>query len=466
MKAESGHFLDKFFNPESVAIVGASGDPSRLNYNLVANLVNLGFQGRIYPVHPKEKEILGLKVYPTITAIDEVPDIAVIGVSNKATGSVLKDCVDKGIKRVTVIAGGFSETGNEGKGAQEEMARFITESGARAVGPNALSPIDVPSRFCISFHPLPEIKRGTLSLIFQSGLYEPRFDWLLSDFNLKFNKLIDLGNKMDIHEGDALGYLVDDPGTRVIGIHTESIRDGREFLGLLRRASEQKKRVVVLKSGRTQVGARAAASHTGSLVQGNDLILDAALRQCGAIRAYDIDEFFDLVRALEVFGSLSLRDNRIFLASLPGGEAVVITDLCEQRGLRLAQVEEATREKLKRIRIPWKVSPNPWDLGVSLQFNDPFHLYRVIVDSVAQDPNVSALLMQLPPRANLLPREFFEAFLPALEAHKPVVLWFPGIEPGRYEILEWAEDKGILIFPSPEKAVRALLALYRLSCQG
>jgi len=464
MKGETEHFLRKFFEPESVAIVGASNNPLRINYNLVANLVSLGFKGRIYPVHPKEEEILGLKTYPSVKHINETVDLAVIGVSHSSTMGILRDCVERGIKRVTIIAGGFSETGEEGKRVQEQMASLIRDNGIRAIGPNALSPINVPVNFCISFHPFKRIKTGNLSLIFQSGLYEPRFTWLSSDFNYHLNKLIDLGNKMDINEVDALTYLAQDPQTHVIGIHLESVEgDGREFLRAIREASAMRKHVVVLKSGRTEAGARAATSHTGVLVQGSDLVFDAALRQCGAIRAYTMEEFFDLTRCLERFGSLSLKGNRIFLATLPGGEAVILTDLLEHEGLRLARVEDRTLNKLRPIFPPWDISPNPWDLGVTLQFNDQNEVYRTLVESVIEDPNVDALAIQLHPRAFVFPKKVFEVFQRAIDARKPIALWMAGVESGRHEILEWLEEKRVVVFPSPEKAIRALSLLHRLS---
>ena len=307
------HFLTRFFEPESIAIVGASNNPMRASYYLLANLIKLGFRGRIYPVHPSEKQILGLQAYPSVKDIPETVDLAVIGVSFAVAPEVLKECVEKGIQRVTLIAGGFSETGEKGKSVQAEMARMVRQNGVRVIGPNALSPINVKAGLCISFHPMEAIKAGGLSLIFQSGLYEPRSGWLLKDFNYHLNKLIDLGNKMDVNEVDALTYLVEDPETRVIGIHMESIGgDGREFLRLVRKASTQGKRVVVLKSGRSEAGAKAALSHTGNLAHGNDLLFEGAMRQCGALRARSLEDFFDLTRALDRFGLLSLKSNRVF----------------------------------------------------------------------------------------------------------------------------------------------------------
>jgi acyl-CoA synthetase (NDP forming) len=463
MEKEREHFLQKFLYPESVAIVGASRNPWRPNHNILVNLVNLGFKGRVYPINPETNEILGLKTYPDLRSIEGPIDLAVVAVPYNLTPGILQECVEKGIKRVTIVAGGFSETGEAGKRVQKEIAALLKQNGVRAIGPNALGPINTSTNFAISFFPIQKLKAGGLSLIFQSGLYEPRLDWLFSDFNLHLCKLIDLGNKMDINEVDALAYLSRDPPTRVIGIHLESIEgNGREFLRLIREVSAHK-HIVVLKSGRTDAGAKMAASHTGVIVRGNDLVFDAALKQAGAFRAQNIEEFFDIARALERFGTLLLKGTRLAIATLPGGEAVVVTDICHQSGFSLSQFTEETRKKLKPVFPPWDISGNPFDLGVSLQFHDPRKVYDTLVEALAEDPNVDAMAIQLPPRASNLPREFFQAFARALRAEKPIALWLPGLPSEWHEVLEWLEDQHIVVFPSPEKTLKALSALHRLS---
>lgn len=464
MTKKDEHFLAKFFEPESVAIVGASNNPARITYNLVRNLIKLGFRGRIYPVNPSEKEIQGLKAYPSVKEIPETVDLAVIGVSYTVTPGVLKECVDKGIKRVTLIAGGFSEAGVEGKRIQAQMAEMARQNGIRVIGPNALSPISVKTGLCISFHTIDSIKAGGLSLIFQSGLYEPRAGWLLNDFHYHLNKIIDLGNKMDVNEVDALSYLVEDPETHVIGIHLESIGgEGREFLRLIREASTKGKRVVVLKSGRSEAGARAALSHTGALVRGNDRVFDNAIRQCGALRARSLEDFFDLTRSLERFGPLSMRGNRVFIATFPGGEGVIVTDLLEQEGLCLADPGSATLDKLRPIFPPWDIPANPFDLGLTMQFHDPGSIYLTVLDAMIAEPNVDALAMQIHPESLRFPKELMGIFARSAQAGKPIVLWLAGMESGRHENLMWLEEKGVPVFPSPEKAVAALAALHRLS---
>jgi acyl-CoA synthetase (NDP forming) len=322
----------------------------------------------------------------------------------------------------------------------------------------------VKAGFCISFHPMESIKAGKLSLVFQSGLYEPRSGWLLTDFNYHINKLIDLGNKMDVSEVDALSFLLKDPETHVIGIHMESFGgDAREFLRLIRKASEQGKRIVVLKSGRSEAGAKAALSHTGNLVEGNDRVFDGAMRQCGALRAQNLEDFFDLTRALERFGPLSMKGNRVFIAAFPGGEGVIVTDLLETHGLRLAETGPAALNKLRAIFPAWDIPTNPWDLGLTIQFHDPSSIYPTVLDAAVQDPNVDALALQIHPEILLLPKELMGIFARAAEAGKPIALWLAGMDSGRHENLIWLEEKGVPVFPSPEKAVRALGALHRLT---
>jgi acyl-CoA synthetase (NDP forming) len=463
MERKENDFLEKFLYPESVAVVGASRNPMRPSHNLVANLVRLGFQGKVYPVNPETNEIAGIKTYPDLKSIEGPIDLAVIAVPYKLTPNLLQEALARGIKRVTLVAGGFSETGEDGKRVQQEMALLLRQDGARAIGPNALSPINAWTNLAISFFPLRKLKAGAVSFIFQSGLYEPRLDWLLSDFNLHLCKLIDLGNKMDISEVDVLSYLSRDPDTRVIAIHLESIEGkGREFFRLTREASRHK-HVVVLKSGRTEAGAQMATSHTGVIVRGNDRVFDAALKQAGAIRAQNIEDFFDLARALERFGPYRFKGTRLAVATLPGGEAVVATDLCHQAGFSLPPLHEKTREKLRAVFPPWDIPGNPFDLGVTLQFHDPRKVYSTLLQAMAEDPNVDALAIQLPPRLLNVPREFFHPFVQPLKAEKPIALWIAGCPPGRDETLQWLEDQNVPVFSSPEKALNALFALQRSS---
>ena len=219
MSSSGKHFLDLFFNPRSVAVVGASRNIMTANYYLTSNLVNLGYPGKIYPVNPNSTEILGLKSYPDLQSIEGEVDLAVISVPARKTPDIIRDCIAKGVKGIVITAGGFSETGSDGRVLQDEVKQLLDGSGIRVIGPNALSPLNSAINFIVGFGPVLKLNNGRLSFIFQSGLYQPRLNYLISEMHLNINKLVDLGNKMDINEVDTLEYFSQDESTGVIAIH-------------------------------------------------------------------------------------------------------------------------------------------------------------------------------------------------------------------------------------------------------
>ena len=458
MSNRKRHFLDLFFYPESVAVVGASRNPSVFNFNLVSNLVKLKFPGKIYPVNPGAEEIVGLKAYPDLKSIEGDIDLAVISVpASKALG-IVRDCVAKRVKGITIIAGGFSESGTKGGRVQDEIFSLLRKNGIRAIGPNALGPINTRNNFIIAFSSAKELPRGGLSFIFQSGLYEPRLNWLLSDFNLYLNKLIDLGNKMDINEVDALEYLAQDEDTKVIAMHMESIAgDARVFMQLLKDISKEKP-VVVLKSGRTAAGAKAASSHTGAIIKSSDVIFDVALKQSGAIRAQGLDEFFDLAKIFEYLPPL--RKNRVALSIFAGGEGVVAADSCQLNGLTLAELSPKTYSKLRSVFPPWELPVNPFDMGVSAQFHNTLNSHRVLLDALIDDPNVDCLVIQTGGPLSVDSEQLIKWFSEAIKRGKPVVAC--ATDPGQErEAIQQLESNRIPVYPSAERAIKALSALYQ-----
>jgi len=457
------HFLDSFFNPASIAVVGASRNPLKLSHNLLANLLTLQFPGRVFPINPGVPEILGLKAYPNLQAVEDEIDLVICGVPATSALEVIRDCVEKRVKGVVLVAGGFSEGGQDGKKLQTEIARLLKEHGIRAIGPNSLSPINSRYNLAIGFSLHEILTQGGASFIFQSGLYEPRLDWLLLDFHIGINKLIDLGNKMDVNEVEALEYLGDDPQTKVIAMHLESVEgDGRAFFRLLKEISRRKP-VVVLKSGRTPAAARAASSHTGVMAKGSDNVFDGALKQAGAIRAQTIEEFFDFAKAFECFTPLELKGNRIAIAAYPGGEGVIITDVCQVHGLSLADVSPETYDKLKTVAPPWAINPNPFDLGVSTQFNGPRKVYKILMEAMTADKHVDCLAFEIELSAMESPDGLFKAFLMAREKKKPLTVW-PMENTGQdMTAIEWLESHKIPVYPSGERAVKSLAAVHRYS---
>jgi acetyltransferase len=457
----TGHFLDLFFNPKSVAIVGASRNKDTVNYFLTSNLVNLGFAGKVYPVNPNATEIMGLKAYPRVTDIEDEVELAVISVPARITLDIVKDCVAKKVKGLTIIAGGFSEIGTEGRKIQDEIRRLLHENSIRAIGPNALSPINSANKFVIGFRPSTKLPRGGLSFIFQSGLYQPRLEWLLTEFHLNMAKLIDLGNKMDINEVDALEYLAQDKDTTVIAMHLESIAgDARKFMRIMKETTRNKP-VIVLKSGRTTAGAKAASSHTAAIISSSDSVVDAALKQAGAIRVSGLDEFFDLAKAFEY---LPLpRGNRVAITSYSGGEGVFTTDCAQLQGLEPAELSTETYTKLSKVFPPWPIPVNPFDTGVAGQFHS-FDVVNSFVEAIVDDPNVDCATVQvgIPPQlaASSTGRQLLKPYADLIARGKPVTVWVmdPDVSAGMGKDLE---AHRIPIYPSAERAVRALGALWR-----
>jgi len=460
------HFLDLFFYPKSVAVVGASRNERTNNYHLAGNLVKLGFPGRVYPVNPNATEILGLKAYPDVTSIEDDVDLAVISVPARSAPDVVRDCIAKKVKGITIVAGGFSETGPDGNRLQDEIRALLSENGIRAVGPNALSPVNSANSFIIGFtSTAARLPRGGLSIIFQSGFYQPRLNWLAFDVRLRLCKLLDLGNKMDINEVDALEYLAQDDDTRVIALHMESIAgDARRLMSLMRETTPHKP-VIVLKSGRTTAGARAAQSHTGALMKSTDTIVDSALKQAGAIRAQGMDEFFDLSKAFEYLPPP--RGNRVAISTFSGGEGVLTTDAVELNGLEVARPGEESRRKLSELFPPWEIPLNPFDAGVAGQFHSSVNVIEDFVEAGTADPNVDCLAVQVggPPRSPGRPDTVSEetamrAYHQALDSGKPVVAWTVDASTSS-PFIQQLDRNGVPVFASAERAIRALGAVWR-----
>jgi acyl-CoA synthetase (NDP forming) len=473
------HFLDPFFYPKSVAIVGATGNQMKMNYHITENLLRLKFLGKMYLVNPNADEILGMKTYPRLNDIISANiDLVVSAVPYNVTLKIIRDCAEMGIKRIVIVAGGFEEAGKKGEELHRAIIRLTRESKMRVLGPNTLSPINTSNNFIISFHPVEKLKRGGISFVFQSGLYEYKLNWIFS--HLGVGKIIDLGNKMDINEVDALEYLAEDPETKVITMHLESMRgDGRRFMQILRDTS-RKKPIVILKSGRTGAGAKAAASHTGSIARENDAIFDGMLRQTGVIRAQSLDEFFDFAK---IFGFTDNPPggNRIAVANISGGEGVIATDACERNGLKMAKLGEKTYKRLREIFPPWKIPLNPLDFGVCMEF----HMTDLMADlnkffndltSILEDEVVDCMIMQLPstifmkvPATFELPKSAIsgmmdgiaDIFMRMKEKGKPLALWRSSMDIMEDEFVNMLESKKIPVYPSSERAVKAMAVLYK-----
>ena len=467
----TNHFLEQFFSPNSVAIVGATGNPLKMNFRLLENLVALKYGGKIYPVNPHTKEILGLKAFERLQDIPDKVDLVVSAVPAKKTMDIIRQSNDIGVKHLVIISGGFSEGDDAGKQLHLDMADFTKVNNIRILGPNTLSPVNTVNNFAISFNPIIKLNRGGLSFAFQSGFYDPMINWLFS--HLGINKMLDMGNKLDINEVDALEYFARDSQTRVIAMHIESLKgDGRRFYSLLKSVSRIKP-VIILKTGRTPSGSKAAASHTGSLAGENDVIFDGMLRQAGAVRARNLEEFFDFAKAFQFLEAP--RGNRMAIITLSGGEGVMATDAGDIHGLKLARLSDHTYGKLKKIFPPWEIPPNPFDAGICMEFHlaDMMTFFETLM-AIPADENVDCAIMQMVPWtfntdskntdsseeiAESMQKLYVQWLQGIKKSGKPFVLWWSASGLPDFEIIKRIETHRIPVFPSSERAIKALATM-------
>jgi len=368
--------LTSFFNPRSVAVIGASKSPGKIGNVIVKNIISSNYPGKIFPVNPKEKEIEGLACYPSIGAIPEPVELAVIAVPAALVLDIAGACGKSGVKNLVVITAGFKETGKKGLSLEHKLVETCRRYKMQMLGPNCVGFMDTHTPINASFaagFPL----KGEIAFISQSGaMVLSILDWSHS-IGLGFSKFVSLGNKADLTESHFIENAADDPNTKVILCYIEDVENGPLFLDTARRAS-RKKPVIVLKSGTSQAGARAASSHTGALA-GSDLAYEAAFRQCGVVRARSMPELFDLAVA---FASQPVpRGERVAIITNSGGPGIVATDNVELKNLKMARFTRETVEELRK-NLPAEANIyNPVDvLGDAKADRYRFALNKVMAD--------------------------------------------------------------------------------------
>ncbi|MGI6368284.1 MAG: acetate--CoA ligase alpha subunit [Anaerolineae bacterium] len=382
--------LEMFFEPKSIAIIGASADPEKIGYQVLRNLIGSKFPGQIYPINPRSEEILGLKVYKSVLDTPGPVDQAVILIPARAVLPVIRECGEKGVKGAVVITAGFREGGAEGAQREKELLEVAAEYGMRIIGPNCLGVIDTLTPMNASFAKgTPE--RGSIAFMSQSGaLCAAILDQALAE-GIGFSHFVSLGNKSDIDEVSLLEAWRDDENTNVIIAYIEGLRDGAEFVKEAY-ATAKKTPIIAVKSGRTAMGSRAVSSHTGSLA-GADAAYSAGFKQAGVIRAETMEHLFDIATAL-AYQPL-LKGNRIAILTNAGGPGVMATDALEKYGLSLATLTDETREALAS-KLPAAASTqNPVDVLGDARADR----YMATLETVLADPNVDGVLVIVTPQS-------------------------------------------------------------------
>jgi acyl-CoA synthetase (NDP forming) len=418
--ANTVEIMKLFMEPESIALVGLTRATGPFGWNVMEHLKAYGYKGKLYPVNPGADEILGVKCYRSLADIPDEIDLAVILTPSKHGPKLVKECVDKGIRAITIVGQGYADGDAEGKRLQEEIVRIARDGGARIVGPNTFGTGSAFHKFNTAFTKV-DMREVPTGVICQTGLYISGLPY----FHI-VGKGIDIGNACDIDFSDGLEYFEDDPQVEIIMLYIEGMRDGRRFMETAKRVSK-KKPILALKSGRCEGSARAAQSHSGSLA-GSDEAYDAAFKQSGIIRVTGENEFEDMTKA---FLKLPLMKGRnVGIISITGGGAIMATDACARHGLNLARLSDASLNKLKPLAPPWQQLGNPADIWPSSMIaGNPLNVVLgTVIEAFAADDNVDGLFIILPGEYHPLMDPVLDCFRIIDKFDKPAVLWCYSID--------------------------------------
>lgn len=442
----------------SVAIVGASADPGKIAGRPLAYMQSRGFAGKLFPVNPARAQVQGLKSYPSLAAIGEPVDLAIVGTPAALVEGVVQEGIAAGVRAFVVFSSGFSETGDAGAALQRRLGELARAHGVTILGPNCLGVANSATGLIASFTTALEatpIRQGGFALVSQSGALGAYWMDICLRSGLGFSKWITTGNECDMDAAAAVAYLADDAATRVIGLYLEDVRDTAAFRDALRRAAAAGKPVIAIKAGRSQAGAAAAASHTGALA-GDDALYDACLRQHGALRVDSLGQMIDAAR-LFLYDSVP-RGNRIAVMSVSGGAGVLIADEAEPWGLQLPGLAPATARALAPVLPSFVKAANPLDLTGNV-VQDTDSISRAL-QAVAADPGTDAIVLFVG-----LMHSIATAFTDAIahvrrDTQRPIVVIWIGAKAESVAILEQAR---IPVFLDIPPAVAALGAAVRLS---
>ena len=451
--------IQYFFNPKSIAIVGASANLSKLSGRPIAALLKKKFKGAVYPVNPRYTDVAGLTCYPSVQAVPGDIDLAIISVPIEGTLDALKECAAKGVKAAVVFTSGFAETGAEGKALQLEIAELARQSGLRILGPNCLGLVYFRNAVMASFSDTMEFDigdDGSLAFVTQSGAFGERTVMQALQDGIGFSTFISVGNEADLQFSDFIAFLAQEEGTDLMGVYLEGAKDGRKFRQAAQAALHAGKPVLIKKVGRTRAGTRAAASHTGSLA-GNDRIYDAFFRQMGIIR---IEELRDLTYFAKVFQSGRMpKGRKVAILTDSGGPGVEMADKCEEFGLVVPELSESTRSRIQACLPFYGSARNPVDMTAAVMVDQK--LFGECMRAIFEDDTIDIVFAPGFFMAYTEPGLMDELLEIYRTSSKPLV-FFPvwkDSSPLAQELIDQAKREGIPIIPEATDAARAMASL-------
>jgi acyl-CoA synthetase (NDP forming) len=450
--------LDAFFKPKSVAIVGASSDPKKPGHSALKNLVSMGYQGKVFPVNPRQDSILGFRCYKNFLDIPEPVEVCVMLVSADLTMQVADELVQRkrrfdDVTAAVCMSAGFGELNTkEGKQREQELVRTLRSASIRLIGPNCVGVIDAYSGFTTNFD-IPAYSKGGVSILTQSGAFATSFLFWAERLRLiGISKFASIGNMADVSMSELLSFLKDDGSTRVIAIYLEGARNPREFIEVAREVSAVKP-IVVMKTGKSEIGSTAALSHTGSIA-GSDAIYDGAFKQAGIIRTRTILEFYDTLRAFEK--QPVPEGNRVSVLTHMGGPGTICLDeISSIPELKLAKFSPDTQKALKRICAPMATIGHP-DGYVDLTAAHYEKIHNQVLQILFQDKNIDMVLQILAPSAFLDQKLLVNEIVQACQAQQGRKTFLNAVTFGEFahDARQGLEDAGMPTFEYSDMLAR------------
>ncbi|MEJ2586537.1 MAG: CoA-binding protein [Deltaproteobacteria bacterium] len=451
--------MSALFDPRTVAVIGASEKPDKLGFHVMKSLLNGGFGGKIIPVNPGSKDIMGRKTYPTITDYDRDIDLAIVVLPAKLVPDIFNECARKGVKGVVLITAGFKEIDDPAGGRlHAQIARIADEADMPVIGPNTFGMINFHARLNASFTPeFSLLKTGGVALISQSGGISHLLGFLAMRADMGFSKIVGLGNRLNVDFPEMLQYLANDPDTRVIVLYVEGIDDPATLVRTAK-TLRGKKPIIGYKTGRGSVSDAASKSHTGSLA-GSHSVYTHAFAQGGILHIEDSETLLDTAKALAL--SPLPQGSGVAILSGQAGPSMAACDVCEENGLDIVSFTDRTQEIINDLLPPLALRTNPVDMGPAWYNSEAI---GGIIRAVMQDPGVDAiLLLTMFASANVDVLKGIRGLLINWGQEKPLLCCIqapPGVWDDQIQELEQA---GALVnFPSPERAATTLVNLWRM----
>lgn len=453
--------LKYFLSPRSIAIVGASAKFDSISGKPLRFLIEQGYEGKIYPVNPKYDELMGVKCYKSVLEIPEHVDLALVAVNYKLVLPMLKQCVDKGVSFASVFASGFAESGAEGKEMQRQIGELARESGLGVCGPNCQGSLDLRTRAIGGFSAsmgIKPLKTGPIGYVTQSGALGYSIFSLAQEMGVGFSFVASTGNEVDLHTLDLMEYMLEDAETKMVISYIEGIKDGKQFIRLADRALALGKPVVALKVGRSEVGQKAASSHTASLT-GSDAVCDAFFRQKGIIRADDIEDMIDIAALMQRVPEIP-RGTGLGIITTSGGGGILVADAAEDVGIDIPDLGPETTAAIEKVIPAYGSALNPVD--VTAQVINEADDFRKVLSIMLEHPKLDALVIVVTQITGESGRQMTRDIIRmSKESKKPIALAWTAGEVLVGEFYEMLEEGEVQFYKSPVRAVKAMGRLMR-----